>query len=108
MFRFFRRLFRKKQPKKIIEVREELQDKNRRRHDFSSFKDSEYCTILDRMQGSSEDSIMRVKIAWRSPNRIKEGDLIILSGTQEFRTLRLTQILKDESDVKIGIACCFK
>ena len=108
MLKFFRRMFNKKQPKKIIEFHEEIPDINRRRHIFSSFKDSEYCTILDRMKGSSEDSVMRVKIAWRSPHRITEGDLIILSGTQEFKTLRLTQILNDTSDVKIGIACCFK
>lgn len=108
MFTFFRRLFRKKQPKKIIEFREEIPDRIRKRHDFSSFKDSEYCTILDRMKSSSEDGIMRVKIAWRSPHRIKEGDLIILSGTQEFKTLRLIEILNDTSDVKIGIAYCFK
>lgn len=108
MFKFFRRLFKKKQPKKIIEFHEEIPDRNRRRHEFSSFKDSEYCTILDRMKGSSEDGIVRVKIAWRSPHKVKEGDLMVLNGTQEFRTLRLVQILDNTSDVKIGIACCFK
>lgn len=108
MFKFFRRLFKKKQPKKIIEFHEEIPDKNKRRHDFSSFKDSEYCTILDRMKGSSEDGVVHVKIAWRSPHRVKEGDLMVLSGTQEFRTLRLVKILDSSSDVKLGIACCFK
>lgn len=108
MLKFFRNLFKKKQPKKIIEFHEEILDENRRKHNFSSFKDSEYCTILNRISHSTEDGVIRVKIAWRSPHRIKNGDLIILSGTQEFRTLRLIQILNDTSDVKIGIACCFK
>lgn len=111
MFKFFRNLFKRKQPKKVIQVYEETQVSIRKRHDFSSFKDSEYCAILGRVGNQSIDDsgVLELKIAWRSPNRIDEGDIIVISDRQGLKTMRLVKITSDyNSDVKLGIATCFK
>jgi hypothetical protein len=110
MLKFFRKLFKRKQPKKVIEVYEEAQVSVRKRHDFVSFTDSRYCKILERTGNSSENSgTLELRIAWRSSSPVNIGDIIVLSDGMGLKTLRLVKVLSDDkSDVKLGIATCFK
>lgn len=108
MFKFFRRLFTKKKPKKVIELFEEIDTSRKRRHDFSSFKDNKYCTILERIDNSKEGGTIQLKIAWRCPDRVKTGDTFVLNIGDGTRTLRIVEILKEDSDVKLGMAVSFR
>lgn len=109
MLQFFRQLFRQK-PKsvKTIEIVSAEEDSSPQMHNFQEFTDKKYCTILGRVESKSDCSYETLKIAWRSPNRIKKGDLIILNRNGNFKTLRLLQILKETTDEKIGIVSTLK
>ena len=109
MLQFFRQIFKKK-PKsvKTIEIDNVVEETSPQMHNFQEFTDKKYCTILGRVESKSDCSFEKLKIAWRSPNNIKKGDLIILNRNGNFKTLRLLQILKETTDEKIGIVSTLK
>jgi hypothetical protein len=109
MLQLLRSLFKKPKPKKILEVIES-DDKAQKReiHHFNSFNEETYCSILGYENSSQGQGFQTLRIAWRNRNRIKVGDLIILSSKDVHKTLRLVSILKENGDVKIGIANMLK
>lgn len=110
MLQFFRQIFQKKpKPIKTLEIVDLSDESNTpQRHDFEEFSTTKYCTILGRVESISDCSFEKLKIVWRSPNKIKKGDLIILNRNGNLKTLRLLQIIKETADEKIGIVSTLK
>ena len=109
MLKFFRQLFKRK-PKqsKTIEIVEVSEDNGRNIHNFNGFSDSNYCTILGAVDSNIHRGYDMLKIVWKSPSKIKTGDLIILSKNGETKTMRLLEVLSETKEEKIGIASALK
>jgi len=109
MLQLLRSLFTKPKPKKTIEVID-IEDRPQKKetHHFNSFNEETYCSILGYEKSSQGQGFQTLRIAWRNSNRIKVGDLIILNSKDVHKTLRLVSILKENGDVKIGIANMLK
>lgn len=108
MLKLLRSLFKKPKPKKIIEIVEHEESPKRETHHFNGSTESIYCSILGYEKSSIEEGFQRIKIAWRNPKKIKVGDFIVINSKDARKTLRLVQILKENEDVKLGIANMLK
>ena len=62
----------------------------------------------ERIDNSKKDGIVQLKIAWRCPDRVKTGDTFVLNLGDGTRTLKVVEILKEDSDVKLGVAVSFR
>lgn len=105
MFKFLRKLFRKKQVPKKLELTEDLiiSKYTQRTHRFFKFDDKHYCTIMG-FHSNEYDGVINLDIAWRCKRKVDIGDTFIIHNGSETKTLRIRRILDNNSDVKIGIA----
>jgi len=108
MLKILRSLFNKPKPKKIIEVIEPEESLKRETHYFNSSTENVYCSIIGYEKSSEGLGFQSIKIAWRNPRRIKVGDLLIIHSKDLQKTLRLTKVLNENGDVKLGIASMLK
>ena len=108
MLKLLRSLFNKPKPKKIIEIIEPEESLKRETHYFNSSNETVYCSIIGYENSSVGQGFQTIKIAWRNPRRIKVGDLLIIHSKDLQKTLRLTKVLNDSGDVKLGIANMLK
>jgi hypothetical protein len=104
MFKFLRKLFQKKQPKKILEIISEEPTNRKKTHSFEKFSDTNYCKIMSFHSERNSDGLVNMNIAWRTPNKVQIGDVFILRDGTTTKTLRIKKILDDKSDVKLGVA----
>lgn len=104
MFKFLRKIFRKKEPRKILELTIDDYQNHKKTHNFVNFSDTHYCKIMGFHSDKRNDGLVNLNLAWRTPNKVHEGDLFILHTGTSTKTFRIKKILDDKSDVKLGVA----
>ena len=104
MFKFLRKIFRKKEPRKILELTTNESQNHKKTHNFVNFTDTHYCKIMEFHSDKRSDGLVNLNIAWRTSNKVYEGDIFILHTGASTKTFRIKKILDDKSDVKLGVA----
>ena len=101
---FLRKIFRKKEPRKILELTTNESQNHKKTHNFVNFTDTHYCKIMEFHSDKRSDGLVNLNIAWRTSNKVYEGDIFILHTGASTKTFRIKKILDDKSDVKLGVA----